>query len=171
MTVIEKARRAKQASKILANLTPEERAKGLMYMADELEAGQSQILAANQEDLDAAENAGITGAMLKRLALSEAKIGQMAQALRQIGLLQDTVGKTVQLITRPNGLTIKKVKVPFGVIGIIYESRPNVTSDAAGLCIKSGNAVILRGGKEDSEDQHRHRPKPAHRAEQSRHHP
>lgn len=148
MTVIEKARRAKQASKILANLTPEERAKGLMYMADELEAGQSQILAANQEDLDAAENAGITGAMLKRLALSEAKIGQMAQALRQIGLLQDTVGKTVQLITRPNGLTIKKVKVPFGVIGIIYESRPNVTSDAAGLCIKSGNAVILRGGKE-----------------------
>ena len=98
MTVIEKARRAKQASKILANLTPEERAKGLMYMADELEAGQSQILAANQEDLDAAENAGITGAMLKRLALSEAKIGQMAQALRQIGLLQDTVGKTVRAL-------------------------------------------------------------------------
>ncbi|HHX10376.1 MAG TPA: glutamate-5-semialdehyde dehydrogenase [Firmicutes bacterium] len=148
MTVIDKAKLAKQASNLLAAMSPEARARGLMYMADELEAGQSQILEANQEDLDAADKAGITGAMRKRLALSEDKIGRMAQALRQIALLQDNLGKTIQMITRPNGLTIKKVRVPFGVIGIIYESRPNVTADAAGLCIKSGNAVILRGGKE-----------------------
>ncbi|MGI6621497.1 MAG: glutamate-5-semialdehyde dehydrogenase [Bacillota bacterium] len=148
MTVIEKAERARGASKVLASLSPEQRAKGLLFMADELEAGRLHILDANQEDLENADKAGITGPMRRRLALSETKIGMMAQALRQIGLLQDNLGKIVQMISRPNGLTIKKVRVPFGAIGVIYESRPNVTADAAGLCIKSGNAVILRGGTE-----------------------
>ena len=117
MTVIEKAERARGASKVLASLSPEQRAKGLLFMADELEAGRLHILDANQEDLENADKAGITGPMRRRLALSETKIGMMAQALRQIGLLQDNLGKIVQMISRPNGLTIKKVRVPFGAIG------------------------------------------------------
>ena len=148
MNVVEKAKLAKEASGLLAALAPQQRAKALQCMAQELELGQSHILKANNEDLDAACKAGITGAMRKRLALSEAKISGMARALRQIAQLPDNLGEIIETINRPNGLTIKKVRVPFGVIGIIYESRPNVTADAAGLCIKSGNAIILRGGTE-----------------------
>ncbi|HHY12540.1 MAG TPA: glutamate-5-semialdehyde dehydrogenase [Firmicutes bacterium] len=148
MNVVEKAKLAKKASGLLAALAPQQRAKALLCMAQELELGQSHIFRANNEDLDAAGKSGITGAMRKRLALSEAKINGMVRALRQIAQLPDNLGEIIEKINRPNGLAIKKVRVPFGVIGIIYESRPNVTADAAGLCIKSGNAIILRGGTE-----------------------
>lgn len=148
MSVIEKAKLAKKASRLVAALTPQQRAKALLCMAQELELGQSHILHANKEDLCAAGKAGIAGAMCKRLALSETKIRAMAEALRQIALLPDNVGEIIERINCPNGLTINKLRVPFGVIAIIYESRPNVTSDVVGLCIKSGNAIVLRGGTE-----------------------
>ncbi len=148
MSVIKKAVLAKNASRSLAILDSNERTKALLHMANAIELNRTSILEANQKDLNAADDQGITGAMRKRLALSENKLSGMAEALRQIAHLPDSLGQVIETINRPNGLIIKKIRVPFGVIGIIYESRPNVTSDAAGICIKSGNAVILRGGSE-----------------------
>jgi len=132
----------------LATIGTAAKDKALLAMADAFEANADFIKDANRKDLAAAEANGITGAMLKRLTLDDKKIAQMADGVRQIAMLRDPIGETIAGYVRPNGMEIRKVRVPIGVIGIIYESRPNVTADAAALCLKAGNAVILRGGSE-----------------------
>ncbi len=146
--VMEQARKAKKASRKLAALSTDTKNRALLAMADAVIARQDEIITANCLDLTAGKERGLSGALLDRLALNEKRIAAMAEGLRQIAALPDPVGKIMDGTRRPNGLEIQRVRVPFGVIGIIYESRPNVTADAAGLCIKSGNAVILRGGSE-----------------------
>ncbi|HPU57904.1 MAG TPA: glutamate-5-semialdehyde dehydrogenase [Candidatus Avimonas sp.] len=146
--LIEMGIRAKAASRKLAAASSAEKDKALDAMAATLLENQDKILAANQTDLEAAQANGMSRAMLDRLALNPQRIASMAQGIRQVASLTDPVGEIVEGIVRPNGLRIQKTRVPLGVVGIIYEARPNVTSDAAALCIKSGNACILRGGKE-----------------------
>jgi glutamate-5-semialdehyde dehydrogenase len=140
--------RAVSASRKLALLKSARKNAILAAMAGAIETQKNLIKEANARDLQAAKQAGLPAAMLDRLELTEARIAAMANGLREISSLKDKVGKNIRRWTRPNGLKITKVRVPIGVIAIIYESRPNVTADAAGLCIKTGNAVILRGGKE-----------------------
>ena len=143
----EMGRKAKEASRSLAAAGPKKDA-ALLAAADGLERGTSAILSANGEDLKAAESSGMRAALLDRLTLGESRIKGMADGLRSVAAQTDPVGEIVSGITRPNGLRIEKVRVPLGVIGIIYEARPNVTADAAAICIKAGSAVLLRGGKE-----------------------
>lgn len=143
-----KCQKAKTAAAKLATAGSAVKDRALMAMADAFEARRDYIVAENRKDLVAAEANGITGAMYKRLELTEKKIAQMADGVRQIAALRDPIGETIEGYVRPNGMEIRKVRVPIGVIGIIYESRPNVTADAAAICLKSGNAVILRGGTE-----------------------
>ncbi len=143
-----KCRQAKAAAGKLATIGSAVKDAALLAVADAFEARKSSIFEANRKDLDAAEKSGIVGAMLKRLTLDEKKVAQMADGVRQIAALRDPVGETIEGHIRPNGMEVRKVRVPIGVIGIIYESRPNVTADAAALCLKAGNAVILRGGSE-----------------------
>ena len=143
----EMGKRAKAAARLLAAAGPKKDA-ALRAAAEGLERSAGEILAANREDLAAARAGGMTDALLDRLALDEARIRGMAEGLRSVAAQTDPVGETVSGITRPNGLRIEKVRVPLGVIGIIYEARPNVTADAAAICIKAGSAVVLRGGKE-----------------------
>ncbi len=140
--------KAKAASRDLAVLGTACKDKALLAMADSFEKNADLLKSENAKDLEAAKAAGIGSAMLKRLELTDKKIAQMADGVRQIAALRDPVGETMEGYIRPNGMEVRKVRVPIGVIGIIYESRPNVTADAAALCLKSGNAVILRGGKE-----------------------
>ncbi len=142
------AETAKAASNILGTLPTAAKNRALRAMAKHLEAGAKGILAANSEDLAAARRAGIRGALLDRLLLTPQRIAEMAEGLREVAQLADPVGACIRSWRRPNGLKISKVRVPVGVIGIVYEARPNVTADCAGLCIKSGNSVILRGGSE-----------------------
>jgi glutamate-5-semialdehyde dehydrogenase len=144
----EKGAIAKKAAAKLAITPATVKNNALAAMADALEAGAEAILAANAADMAAGREKGMSAALLDRLALTKARIADMALGLRQLAALPDPVGETVEGWQRPNGLAIAKVRVPLGVIGIIYEARPNVTADAAGLCLKSGNAVILRGGSE-----------------------
>lgn len=146
--VLQKCISAKAASVGLATLGSRVKDAALMAMADAFEANRDIIFEANRRDLAAAELAGLSGAMLKRLELTDKKIDQMAEGVRQIAALRDPIGETIEGYIRPNGMEVRKVRVPIGVIGIIYESRPNVTADAAALCLKAGNAVILRGGSE-----------------------
>lgn len=140
--------RAKNASCILMTASTECKNRALLAIADALQANCAQILAENQKDLDAGAQAGLSASLLDRLALTEARIDGMAQGVREVAALPDPVGVVLSETRRPNGLRIQKVSTPLGVLGIIFEARPNVTSDAAALCLKSGNAVILRGGKE-----------------------
>jgi len=144
-------RRARAASKQLAQLSAEQKNAGLLAMAEELLASEAELLAANAKDVERAKNDGLSNAMIDRLTLTPKRIGAMAEGIRQVAALPDPVGQKITEWTRPNGLRISKVRVPIGVIGIIYESRPNVTSDAAVLCTKTGNATILRGGSESIE--------------------
>lgn len=139
------ASRSREAAARLAALTTEEKDHALLSMADGLERNTEVILEQNREDLETGRRQGISSALMDRLTLSEARIGEMAGALREVAALRDPVGEIADGWKLPNGLLVEKVRVPLGVIGIIYEARPNVTVDAAGLCIKSGNAVILRG--------------------------
>jgi glutamate-5-semialdehyde dehydrogenase len=139
---------AKAAAARLGTIGSAVKDAALLAMADAFEANADSIFAANKIDLEKAQAAGISGAMLKRLELTPKKVAQMAEGVRQIAALRDPVGETIEGFLRPNGMEVRKVRVPIGVFGIIYESRPNVTADAAALCIKSGNAVILRGGSE-----------------------
>ena len=141
-------RRARAASKQLALLSTEQKNTGLLAMADEILASQDSLLAANAQDVARARAEGLSSAMIDRLTLNPKRVAEMATGIRQVAALPDPVGQTISQWTRPNGIQISKVRVPIGVIGIIYESRPNVTSDAAVLCTKTGNAVILRGGSE-----------------------
>ena len=139
--------RARRAVPAVAALTAEERTAALCAMADALEAGADRILAANAADCAAAEGK-ISPVMIDRLMLNEARIAAMAQGIREVAALPDPLGRVISSSVRPNGLCIERVSVPLGVIGIIYESRPNVTSDAAALCFKSGNVCVLKPGKE-----------------------
>ena len=141
-------RRARAAARQLRLCTTEQKNAGIRAMADELLAAQNAILAANEQDLEKARVNGLSGAMLERLKLDPKRLAAMADGVRQVADLPDPVGEIIREWTRPNGLHIEKKRVPIGVIGIIYESRPNVTSDAAVLCLKTGNATILRGGSE-----------------------
>ena len=140
--------RAVAASRALAGLSSRRKNSILEAMAAELEARREALLTANALDLAAAQAAGISGAMLDRLKLTPSRLEGMARGLRDVVILKDPVGQKISRWVRPNGLEIHKIRVPIGVIAIIYEARPNVTADAAGLCIKTGNAVILRGGSE-----------------------
>ncbi len=136
------------ASRKLAKLSSRKKNVILEAMADELDAQRAFIQSENAKDLEAGREAGLSSAMLDRLELTDARIDGMIKGLRDVAVLNDPVGEEISTWNRPNGLEIKKVRVPIGVIGIIFESRPNVTCDAAALCFKTSNAVILRGGKE-----------------------
>ena len=142
------AEQARAASRELVQLSARKKNNILEAMADALETGVDRILAANALDMDAGRADGLTDALLDRLLLTPERVSAMAQGLRDIAALKDPVGEEISSWMRPNGLEIVKTRVPIGVIGMIYESRPNVTADAAGLCLKTSNAVILRGGKE-----------------------
>ena len=142
------AQRARQASLALNSASSKEKNEALGAIARGLESNRKTLLEENQKDLNAAEENGLSNSMVDRLRLTHERIDGMAQGLRQLIDLPDPVGAVIEKKNRPNGLEIRKVRVPIGVIGIIYESRPNVTIDCAGLCLKSGNASILRGGKE-----------------------
>ncbi|MCE5284299.1 MAG: glutamate-5-semialdehyde dehydrogenase [Pelosinus sp.] len=141
-------KRAKAAARKLAILSVTVKNQALHAMADMLEAESKTILSANELDIKEARAKGQSEALIDRLMLNEARIKGMAEGLRQIAILPDPIGEMIGMQKRPNGLEIGKVRVPLGVIGIIYEARPNVTVDAAGLCLKAGNAVIMRGGSE-----------------------
>jgi glutamate-5-semialdehyde dehydrogenase len=146
--VVTKARAAREAARLLALCSTRTKNEALQQMARGLEEKTAAILDANRADVERARTSGVTRAFLDRLTLTDGRIETMAAGLREIALLPDPVGETVESWRRPSGLEISRVRVPLGVIGFIYESRPNVTVDAAGLCVKSGNAVVLRGGSE-----------------------
>jgi glutamate-5-semialdehyde dehydrogenase len=141
-------RRAREAARGLALASTETKNAGLLAMAARIEADAGKILEANAQDVEAARAKGRDAAFLDRLSLNAARVAAMAQGLREIAELADPIGQVMARWTRPNGLEISRVRVPLGVVGIVYESRPNVTADAAGLCLKSGNAAILRSGSE-----------------------
>ena len=141
-------KQARMAYRLLADASPEQKNAALLEAAREIRAQSKQIIAANDADMLAAKNAGLTSALLDRLKLKPESVEAMAKSLEDIASFPDPVGKILAEWKRPNGLRIQRVSVPLGVIGIIYESRPNVTADAGGLCLKSGNAVILRGGSD-----------------------
>ncbi len=146
--ILEIAKNAKQASLKLGVLTTGQKNAALMEIADALEVNASYIISENEKDIAAAKANGMSSALIDRLKLDISRIQGMAKGVREVCALEDPIGETICGFTRPNGLDIIKKRVPLGVIGIIYEARPNVTSDAISLCIKTGNAVILKGGKE-----------------------
>lgn len=141
-------RQARQAARTLARLTTEDKNRALHAIAQALEAASPQLLQANAKDLEQGRAQGLEAALLDRLALTPARIEAMLEGLRQVASLPDPVGEITEMRYRPSGIQVGKMRVPLGVIGIIYESRPNVTVEAASLCLKSGNAAILRGGSE-----------------------
>ena len=147
-TLLDIATRARSAARLLAKLSSGDKNEALKLIAANLRARTDFILERNSGDLERAKAAGLSAAMIDRLTLTEDRIETMAAGLDEIAALSDPVGETLSMWKRPNGLNIGKVRVPIGVVGFIYESRPNVTVDAAGLCLKSGNAIILRGGSE-----------------------
>ncbi len=144
-TLKEQARSAKDASRVLYTASSEQRDLALLYVAELIRSGTEQILDANRSDMKEAEDRGLPKAQLDRLRLTDSRVAQMADGVLSVAALPDVVGRVRDGWVRPNGLRISRVSVPLGVIGIIYENRPNVTSDAASLCLKSGNAVMLRG--------------------------
>jgi glutamate-5-semialdehyde dehydrogenase len=152
MSIAEKVKKiataAREASTAVARLTSGEKNRLLIAMADALIASAAELITANGKDLAAGREKGLSAAMLDRLSLDEKRIAGIADSLRQVAALPDPVGSVDRMWLRPNGLQVGKMRIPLGVIGIIYEARPNVTADAAALCLKAGNAVILRGGSE-----------------------
>lgn len=144
--VIEKATLAKEAAAKMNLLTTEQKNHALQQMADALVKEESSIITANRKDIERGKTSGLSSALIDRLTLNSARITAMADGLRQIASLPDPVGEVLEELERPNGLSIRKLRVPIGVVGIVYEARPNVTVDAAGLCLKTGNTVVLRGG-------------------------
>ena len=141
-------RQAKAAARKLAPLSTGEKNRALLLMAEKLEAQAAFLIAENKKDLDFAQRSGISGAVLDRIALDPGRVQAMAKGLREVTALPDPVGEIIKMWRRPNGLQVGRMRIPLGVIAMIYEARPNVTADAAALCLKSGNAVILRGGSE-----------------------
>ena len=146
--ITELAKAGRAAQRVLASMSSEARANGLKLAAKHLRANADSILTANQKDLDAGRANGLTKAMLDRLALDEGRLEGIASAVEAVADLPDPVGEVIGESERPNGLKLSRVRVPIGTIGIIYESRPNVTADAAALCVRAGNAALLRGGSE-----------------------
>jgi len=146
--VMDKANRAKSASRKMAGLPSSVKDDALRAMADALLKNAADIRAANGKDIELAQEAGLSGALIDRLTLTDTRIEGMAKGLREVASFPDPVGKMTDIVRRPSGIRVGKMTVPIGLIGFIYESRPNVTADAAGLCLKAGNAVLLRGGKE-----------------------
>lgn len=146
--LVEMGKKAKEAAVVLATLSTPVKNKALLASADALMAAKEDILAKNKEDVDAALANGIKGAFIDRLTLTDARVADMADGLRQVAKLDDPVGEVLSMKKLDNGLVVGQKRVPMGVIGIIFEARPNVTADAFGLCLKAGSAVILRGGKE-----------------------
>ncbi len=146
--ITEICQRAKDASVEIARLSADVKNTALCRMANAIEANAEEILAANKADVEGAEAKGLKASLLDRLALDEKKIQGMARDMWEVSALADPIGTIISTWTRPNGLIISQVRVPLGVVGVIYESRPNVTSDSASICIKSGNAAILRGGSD-----------------------
>lgn len=147
-TIVKMAGAAREASAQIAGCPSSKKNEVLLGIADKLEAEASYIKEMNKKDLTRAEKMGLSDAMIDRLTVSDKTIQSMAEGLREVARLNDPVGSTTKAWLRPNGLEVSRMRIPLGVIGIIYESRPNVTIDAAGLCLKAGNAVILRGGSE-----------------------
>ena len=147
-TIENRARAAKKASMKLASISTQVKNDALLKMADSLIERKDEILTENAKDVEAAKVKGVKKSYIDRLTLNDKRIEDMAEGLRQTATLPDPIGTGDMFVTRPNGLEISRVRVPFGVIGIIYEARPNVTVDAAALCLKSGNACVLRGGSE-----------------------
>lgn len=143
--VEELGKKARAAASKLATMTTSAKDEALLAMADALVSGAPLIVERNKADLESGREQGISGALMDRLTLTEARIGEMAEGLREVAAMRDPVGEIVDGWRMNNGLAVEKVRVPLGVVGIIYEARPNVTVDAAGLCMKSGNAVVLRG--------------------------
>jgi glutamate-5-semialdehyde dehydrogenase len=146
--VAQKAGEARKAAQVLANLSAGVKNAALIQMAEALEKEQAFIQEANRKDIEESRRQGLSAALIDRLTLTPKRIQEMAKGLREVAALPDPVGEIVRMWRRPNGMQVGKIRVPIGVIGIIYESRPNVTADAASLCLKSGNAVVLRGGSE-----------------------
>jgi glutamate-5-semialdehyde dehydrogenase len=146
--VVELARAARDASRTLARTDADTRCRALADIAAALRSGQAEILAANAADLDEGRAAGLSDAMLDRLRLDRARLDGMARAVEEVAALPEIVGRVDSSWQRPNGLAVERVRIPLGVVAIVYESRPNVTTDAASLCLKTANACILRGGKE-----------------------
>jgi glutamate-5-semialdehyde dehydrogenase len=146
--VIEKAKNAKKASRILAGMSTSAKNKALSAMADGLTNAKNELKKENDKDIAYAKEAGLSSALIDRLLLNDKRIDGMASGLKEIVALPDPVGEVTHIWQRPSGIRVGKIRVPLGVIGIIYESRPNVTADAVGLSIKSGNSIILRGGSE-----------------------
>ena len=146
--VEEMARKARHASLALATVPRKDKDRMLKALADLLESSASTLMEENRKDLEAGKAAGLSNALLDRLSLSQDRLSGMAGGVREVAGLDDPVGEVLETTERPNGLVIRKIRVPIGVVGIIFESRPNVTVDCAALCLKSGNACILRGGKE-----------------------
>ena len=147
-TVADLADRAKVASRSLARLSTKKKNALLLAVAEQLEAREKEILQANRGDVQAAKETGLSGALLDRLELNPKRFAEMVEGVRKVAALSDPVGEVLRKWKQPNGLEISKVRVPLGLIGIIYESRPNVTVDSAVLCLKTGNATLLRGGRE-----------------------
>ena len=146
--VSDKAKKAKAASRALANISTEIKNNALFKMAAGLEKESAKLISENQQDLMEAEKKGLSKAMIDRLTLNADRVKAMADGLREVAALPDPVGEVLKMWRRPNGMEVGRMRVPIGLIGIIYESRPNVTADTAALCLKSGNGVILRGGSE-----------------------
>ena len=146
--ILSQLKRAREASHTLALCSTERKNAALLSLAKALRANSAAILEANRKDLKARKNSGKGGAFLERLTLNDARIAAMAKSIEEVAALPNPVGEVIERWTRPNGLQIQKVRVPLGVIAIIFESRPNVTIDAGVLTFKSGNSVVLRGGKE-----------------------
>jgi len=146
--VLSKAREAREGARSLAKASSKQKNAALIKMAEALKKRAKELIKENAKDIGFAKKKGLSKAMLDRLTLNEKRISEMAQGLNEVAALPDPVGEVIKMWQRPNGMTVGKMRVPIGVIGIIYESRPNVTADATSLCLKAGNAVILRGGSE-----------------------
>ena len=146
--ILEMGKKARQAAHLMAMANNNQKREALEKMALALDSGRLSISQANHRDVEAAEKKGLSRAKIDRLTLSEKVLGEMIAGLKEVSMLPDPVGEVTRMWTRPNGLQVGKMRIPLGVIGIVYESRPNVTVDAAALCIKAGNAVVLRGGSE-----------------------
>lgn len=142
------AQAARAAARIIAKATAAQRTFALLAIADAIDAARPQILAANTKDLEAGRAAGLSAAMLDRLKLDDARVAGLSRAVREVAAAPEVLGKVEHTETRPNGLEVSRVRIPLGVVAMIYEARPNVTTDAAALCLKAGNACILRGGRE-----------------------
>lgn len=146
--VLDKAIEARAGARALAKASSKQKNEALVRMAEALKKRAKELILANKKDIQYAKGKGLSKAMIDRLTLNEKRVDEMAQGLIEVSALPDPVGEVIRMRQRPNGMAVGKMRVPIGVIGIIYESRPNVTADAAGLCLKAGNAVILRGGSE-----------------------